>query len=101
MDISYLCSLSPVSSPVCVPRQCLRVQSGTFDAEHLREVNVVLQVMQCQGELDAQVECAKSTISTSILLEGVVKELDRSGKGYVTDSGLWHFVQELGGIMAT
>merc|ERR1712135_207112 len=49
------------------------------------------------GELDARVECAKGTISTSIPLEGVFKELDRSGKGYVTDSDLWHFVQELGG----
>jgi len=68
-----------------------------FDAEHSRDVNVVLQVMQRQGELDARVECAKGTISTSIPLEGVFKELDRSGKGYVTDSDLWHFVQELGG----
>lgn len=57
----------------------------------------MLQVMQRQGELDARVECAKGTISTSIPLEGVFKELDRSGKGYVTDSDLWHFVQELGG----
>ena len=48
-----------------------------FDAEHSRDVNVVLQVMQRQGELDARVECAKGTISTSIPLEGVFKELDR------------------------
>ena len=61
-----------------------------FDAEHWRDVNVVLQVIQRQGELNTRVECAKGTISTSIPQEDVCKELDRSGKGYVTDSDRWH-----------
>ena len=100
VDISSLRSLSPVSSPVCTSSVFSRAE-WDFDAEYSWDVNVVLQVMQRQGELDARAECAKSTISTSIPLEGVFKELDRSGKGYVTDSDLWHFVQELGGIMAT
>ena len=61
----------------------------------------MLQVIHRQGELDTRVECAKGTISTSIPLEGIFKELDRSGKGifkeldrsgkgYVTDSDRWH-----------
>ena len=52
-----------------------------FDAEHYRDVNVVLQVIQRHGELNTRVECAKGTISTSFPLEDVCKELDRSGKG--------------------
>jgi len=96
VGISSPRSLSPVSSPVRTSPVFSRAERD-FDAEHSRDVNVVLQVMQRQGELDARVECAKGTISTSIPLEGVFKELDRSGKGYVTDSDLWHFVQELGG----
>ena len=36
----------------------------------------MLPVMQRQGELDARVECAKSTISTSIPLGGVVDYTD-------------------------
>ena len=43
-------------------------------------MNVVLQVIQRQSELNTRVECAKGTISTSIPLEDVCKELDRSGK---------------------
>ena len=50
----------------------------------------MLQVIHRQGELDTRVECAKGTISTSIPLEGIFKKLDRSGKGYVTDSDRWH-----------
>ena len=38
----------------------------------------MLQVMQRQGELDARVVCAKSTISTSIPLGGVVDYTDVS-----------------------
>ena len=50
----------------------------------------MLQVIQRLGELDTRVECAKGTISMSFPLKGVFKELDRSGKGYVTDSDRWH-----------
>ena len=51
-----------------------------FDAEHQRDVSIVLQMTQHQGELNTRVECAKGTIS-SIPLKDVCKELDRSGKG--------------------
>ena len=50
----------------------------------------MLQVIQCQGELNTRVECSKGMISTSIPLEDVCKELDRSGKGYMTDRDRWH-----------
>jgi len=71
----------------------VQIELGTSDAgvRHVvRDVNVVLQVIQRQGELDTRVERAKGTISTSIPPEGVFKELDRSGKCYVTDSDRWH-----------
>ena len=89
MDISSPRSLSPVSSPVRTSPVFSRAQRD-FDAQHSRDVNVVLQVIQRQGELDVRVECAKGTISTSIPLEGVFKELDISGKGHVIDSVRWH-----------
>ena len=77
VDIYSPRSLSPVSSPVCTSSVFSRAE-WDFDAEYSRDVNVVLQVMQRQGELDARVECAKSTISTSIPLGGVVDHTDVS-----------------------
>ena len=35
---------------------------GEFDAEHQRDVNIVLQVIQRQGELDTRVECAEGHV---------------------------------------
>ena len=89
VDIFSPRSQSPISSPVRTSLVFTRAE-GEFDAEHQRDVNVVLQVTQRQGELNTRMECDKSTISTSIPLEGVFKELDKSGKGHVTDSDRWH-----------
>ena len=65
VDIFFVRSLSPVSSPVRTLPMFTRSKSE-FDADHQR-----------QGELNTRVECAKGTISTSIPLEDVCRELDR------------------------
>ena len=80
VDIFSLRSLSPVSSPVCT-LPVFTCAEREFDAEHQRDVNVVLLVIQHQGEVNTRVECANGIISTSIPLKDVCKELDRSGKG--------------------
>ena len=80
MDIFSLRFLSPVSSPVRTLPVFTRAEKE-FDTEHQRDVSIVLQMIQHQGELNTRVECAKGTISTSIPLKDVYKELDRSGKG--------------------
>ena len=61
-----------------------------FDAEHLRDVNVVLQEIQRLGELDTRVECGRGHDLDVYSSRRGIKELDRSGKGYVTDSDRWH-----------
>jgi len=60
------------------------------------EIRSVLQLLQKQAVQDVRVEFAKGSMSTGIILEGMFDELDKTRKGYVTDSDLWSFLQEVG-----
>jgi len=60
------------------------------------EIRSVLQLLQKQAVQDVRVEFAKGSMSTGIILEGMFDELDKTRKGFVTDSDLWSFLQEVG-----
>jgi len=65
-------------------------------ARQAHDMQCVLHVMQRQAERDVRVEAAKGTISTAISLEDLFSELDTSHKGYLTDTDLWNFSQDIG-----
>jgi len=69
--------------------------AGTEERQQ-RSTRSVLALLQRQGELDVRVEGAKGTLASSVSVEWLFKELDRSKKGYVTDTDLWNFVRDLG-----
>jgi len=61
-----------------------------------RSIRSVLGLIQRQGEHDVRVEDAKGTLASSVSVQWLFKELDRSQKGYVTDTDLWNFVRDGG-----
>jgi len=78
--------LSPRSSFCTVPLSTTRREN----------VRNVLQVMLSQADADSHAEDAKVLLPSTCTPSAVFKMLDRQGKGYVTDTDLWQFAQDLG-----
>ena len=69
------------------------LSAAATEERQQRSIRSVLGFMQRQGEQDVRVEGVKGTLASSVSVQGLFKELDRSQKRYVTDIDLWNFVR--------
>ena len=58
------------------------------EERHVGNVQRVLQVVREQATMDVRIEDSKGMIPTFISLDDFFTELDRTKKGYVTDTDL-------------
>mmetsp|Transcript_58154 Transcript_58154/g.186842 ORF Transcript_58154/g.186842 Transcript_58154/m.186842 type:complete len:451 (+) Transcript_58154:801-2153(+) len=92
---SLLAGTAPAKSGYRAPRQ--QDDSGFEDQGLARPVvSAVLACVTCQGELDAELEAAQSRLPLG-LLEMVFDTVDRFDRGYVSDSDLYQFTQDVQG----
>ena len=61
---------------------------------HVGNVQRILQVAREQATMDVRIEDSKGIIPTFISLDDFFNELDRTKKGYLTDTDLWSLVKD-------
>lgn len=76
-------------------RDVARISSPLLDRRE--SVPQVLKVIALQGQLDAQIEDAKSLINPALQLECIWEAISRFKKDNITDADLWSFCQAFGG----
>ena len=97
-DLDVSCSsFSPSASvrPLSWLRSALWLSMrDEAEERHVGNVQRVSQVVREQATMDVRIEDSKGMIPTFISLDDFFNELERTKKGYVTDTDLWSLVKD-------
>lgn len=87
------------SNPALLRAHRFSVANPVSEAEGGLSMRMVLLILVKQGELDAEVEAARSELPAGLpqRLEAVFDALDCFGRGFITEMNLWQLMQDIPG----